>query len=294
MSAHTFEYYEPVGYYQRGPIEDRVAEQLGKHMYVSEPRPPPEKCTPRENKVQIITPGYAGWPVGELVYFAVRGRAEGIRLILHYAGLPYTLRNVDFSEWPTLKPTVAGGCLPAFTPDEGEQFSETIDVAKYVAKISGMPSLLGADAAAAEKVYAVTVAGAVPDMNPLLNLTPQDECKSKGPALAAQVIQSLKTVEVELTKSGGPFFGGKSPHYGDFGVWAAVDQLSKLDPSALDKLGAPWKAQFDAVASFKTVKVYLASRPAAGSGKLGAPGSLLHDVAVDPPPDKPRDYETVS
>ena len=69
MSAHTFECYEPVGYYQRGPIEDRTAEFLGTHLYVSEPPPPPEKCTPRETKVQRISPKYAGWPVGELMYF---------------------------------------------------------------------------------------------------------------------------------------------------------------------------------------------------------------------------------
>ena len=103
-NAHSFEYYEPVGYYQRGAILDTAALQNGKHMYVSEPPPAPENCTAPETKKQQITPGYPGWPVGELTYFAVRGRAEGIRLMLHYAGLPYFLTNVHFSEWPALKP----------------------------------------------------------------------------------------------------------------------------------------------------------------------------------------------
>jgi len=106
VSTHSFELYEPVGYYQRGPIEDRVAKELGKHMYVSEPPPPPDKCTARETKVQRFTPGYAGWPVGELAYFPLRGRAEPVRLIMHYAGLSYFLNNVSFAEWPTLKPTL--------------------------------------------------------------------------------------------------------------------------------------------------------------------------------------------
>lgn len=106
MSTHSWEHYEPVGYYQRGPIEDRVAPILGKHMYVSEPPPPPEKCTPREQKVARFTPGYAAWPVGELYYFGVRGRAEPIRLIMHYAGVAYTLRTVEHSEWGDLKPTM--------------------------------------------------------------------------------------------------------------------------------------------------------------------------------------------
>ena len=36
--THEWSHYEPVGYYQRGPIEDRVADQLGTAKYVSEPR----------------------------------------------------------------------------------------------------------------------------------------------------------------------------------------------------------------------------------------------------------------
>ena len=110
--------------------------------------------------------------------------------------------------------------------------------------------------------------------------------------MAAQVIDVLKGVDAELKKHDGPFFGGKSPNYGDFGVWAAVDQLLKLDAGALDKLGAGWKAQHAAVAALKPIKAYLKCRPAAGSGKLGMPGSVMHDEAVDPPPEQPRNYET--
>lgn len=282
MSAHTFEYYEPVGYYQRGAIEDRVAKELQQHMYVSEPRPTADKADHTAQRVKRFTPGYASWPAGELTYFPVRARAEAIQLILNYSGQTYTLNSVPMAEWGAMKPTVPGGVLPAFTPDGGEMFTESIDIAKYCAKISGDKALLGGEEAS--KVYAVTTEGPIPAMDPLLNIKPKEECAAQGPALAKDVIKTLKTLEPLLTKdASGPYFGGKSPNIGDFAVFAAIDQLLKLEPKGLDQLGAPWKAQFDAVASLKAVKVYLECRPKAGTGKVGFPGSFIGSTDCDAP-----------
>ncbi len=46
------------------------------------------------------------------------------------------------------------------------------------------------------------------------------------------------------------------------------------------------------VKHLKNIPAYLGCRPAAGSGKLGNPGSLLNSEALDPAPKPPRNYET--
>ena len=292
MSRHSFEFYEPVGYYQRGAIEDRTAVELGTHMYVSEPPPPPEKCTPREQKISRCTPGYPMWPVGELVYFPVRARAESLKMILHYAGLAYTLKTVEFSEWGELKPTVPNQCLPAFTPDEGEMFCETADIAKYIASISTKPGLLPADPTVAMKLMLMSQEKPFTSVNPMLNIKSKEDAKKEGPALAKECYAVLKkTAEPEMSKIAGPYFGGKAPHFGDFGVWVAVDQLVKLEPKTLDTLGASWKAWYDQIASLKPVIAYLACRPAAGSGKVGMPGSMMYELPLDGPKAELKDYD---
>ena len=297
MSAHTFEYYEPVGYYQRGPIEDRAAESLGKHRYVSEPPPPPERCTARETKVQRFTPGYAGWPVGQLVYFALRWRAEPLRLILHHAGLPYTLNTISSEEWPALKPSVPGGCLPAFTPEDGATFSESLAIAKHLASLSGTKGLLPKDASAAQKaerLFELANAEPMAQTGDLLNCKTKEEAAPKLAAHVTLAIAALRGVEPELRDSGGPFFGGDAAHFGELGLWATVDNLCRLDASLLDQLGAPWRAWYDAVRQLEGVAAYLECRPAAGSGKVGYPGSMIASMALDPPPPPVHDYETTS
>ena len=291
MSAHTFDHYEPVGYYQRGSIEDRPSKMLGTHMYVSDPPPPPEKCTAREGRVQRFTPGYAGWPVGELQYFPMRWHAESLRLLMHHAGQAYTLKTIAFAEWPAVAVSelIPGGTLPAFTPDGGACIGEALEIAKYLAKVSGVPGLLptaAAAAASAEKLFAMSAAAPFSQTGKLLNEVSAQEAAAQAPAHVKDAIAALKAAEPALRAGGGPFCGGKAPHYGDFGLWAAVDALKALDPRVVKQLGGAWAAWYAAVADLDGVKSYLACRTEAGTGKVGKSGSLIATKAVDAKPAK--------
>jgi len=260
MSTHSWEYYEPVGYYQRGAIEDRVAKELGQHMYVSEPPPPPEKCTPREQKVARFTTGYAGWPAGELFYFPLRARCEPVRMILHYSGVNYYFNTVQMAEWPEMKGSTAlSGCdqMPVFKPDGEEGFKETVEIAKWICKESGKKSLKPDDPTAF-KLFMLTMDGPLMKLMPALNMMDAADAKKEAPNFSKAAIAELQSkAEPELV---GPFFGGKEPHFGDFGIWCAVDNLTKLDPSAMATLGSKWKAWYDAVALCKGIPEYLAVR----------------------------------
>jgi len=54
-------------------------------------------------------------PVPHLTYFAVRGRAEVIRLLLEEMGEAYTERRIQLPEWPEFKTTLEFGQLPVYT-----------------------------------------------------------------------------------------------------------------------------------------------------------------------------------
>ena len=56
--------------------------------------------------------------IPKLTYFAVRGRAEVIRLLLEETGTEYTEHRVSLEEWPAFKPTLAFGQLPLY--EEGD------------------------------------------------------------------------------------------------------------------------------------------------------------------------------
>ena len=93
-------------------IKFRKMLELGTDCPVKHPPPPKEEQTSRYAPVMRFTPKYAGPPLGELIYFPLRARAEVIRLMMHYAGVNYDLRTVQFSEWADLKPTMPNGQVP--------------------------------------------------------------------------------------------------------------------------------------------------------------------------------------
>jgi hypothetical protein len=47
-------------------------------------------------------------------YFQGRGKAEPIRLMLHWCNMPYENEFVTFAQWPQMKPNTEFGCLPTF------------------------------------------------------------------------------------------------------------------------------------------------------------------------------------
>merc|ERR1712137_872122 len=53
-----------------------------------------------------------------LTYFDLRGRVEGSRLALEYAGVPYEMKAVSFEEFAELKPRLPFGQLPLYSDDQ--------------------------------------------------------------------------------------------------------------------------------------------------------------------------------
>merc|ERR1711998_543112 len=53
---------------------------------------------------------------GKLSYFPLHGRAGSIRMMLKHKGVNFEDNMVQFADWPSIKPTMPGGCMPCWEP----------------------------------------------------------------------------------------------------------------------------------------------------------------------------------
>lgn len=71
----------------------------------------------------------------ELIYFDAPGRAEPIRMLLHFAGIDYEDTRFPGSEWPAVKETTPLGFVPVMKID-GKQYCQSQSLIRYAAKLA--------------------------------------------------------------------------------------------------------------------------------------------------------------
>lgn len=73
-----------------------------------------------------------------VTYFDLAGRAEVPRLLLSHGGIKFTDQRIKKEEWPALKPTTPFGGLPVLTLANGTQISQSIAIARLIARVVGL------------------------------------------------------------------------------------------------------------------------------------------------------------
>eukprot|EP00287_Rhodomonas_sp_CCMP768_P004648 CAMPEP_0196723330 /NCGR_PEP_ID=MMETSP1091-20130531/5461_1 /TAXON_ID=302021 /ORGANISM="Rhodomonas sp., Strain CCMP768" /LENGTH=235 /DNA_ID=CAMNT_0042065217 /DNA_START=54 /DNA_END=761 /DNA_ORIENTATION=- len=222
--------------------------------------------------------------VGEILYFPLRARAEPLKFLCEYAKLGYSDKVVQFDEWAEIKPTIPGGSLPVLVKPGGEMLPETADIARHIAMLAPKElELMPEDeskAKAAAYIFDVGNEQPVSMLNPLTNWFSAEESASKVGGILPDVMKTLVAVSDDLPEDK-PFFGGDKPHYGDFGLFHYIDILRTLDDAEYRKLGDKWAAWYSSMANLPGVKELLLSRPKAGTGEVGRPGSRVHTMPLD-------------
>ena len=71
----------------------------------------------------------------ELIYFDAPGRAEPIRMLLHFAGIEYDDTRFPGSEWPAIKATTPLGFVPVIKIDS-KQYCQSQSLIRYAAKLA--------------------------------------------------------------------------------------------------------------------------------------------------------------
>ena len=73
----------------------------------------------------------------ELVYFAVAGRAEIIRICLSIAKIDWKDTRFQFKDWPTIKPTTPLGSAPILKINNVDHV-QSMALARYAARLAGL------------------------------------------------------------------------------------------------------------------------------------------------------------
>jgi len=235
---------------------------------------------PVNNKMAIW--GNKPRSIGELYYFAVRARGEPLRFLLRYTKIPYADHTVSPTDWPELKKKVPKGKLPVIMLPNGEYLDETGDLARYIATRAGAPLMpIGKDEQdAAAHMFRVSNTEPLAKVNVTMNIKNIKEADGMIPGLIEEILKALSIFEPELLKSEEPFFGGKEPHYGEFGLLHAINLfLGLAQPSP--ELPDVWMKWYGNMCQLPGVNEYLNERPKANSGKIGFPGSRLATLDLD-------------
>jgi glutathione S-transferase len=170
-----------------------------------------------------------------LYYLPMRARAEPIRMVLHYAGIPYNESQITFSQWPTFKNTLSicpFGQLPTLQLPSGEILAESGSILRYVAKLGGLYPQDPWQAAQSDMVH--ELAQDMNAINALLNFWPtltdtyaqnKDNYFKNFPRYAGYATKLL---------GNNAFFVGDAPAYGDFSMFHILDIATAVEPRCMD------------------------------------------------------------
>ena len=240
-------------------VEDRPAAFEGRAAPKRQPLP--ESLTDPTATCALITPGRVGLSVGRLAYLPICARAEPIRLILHYTGLPYEMSYVPFAEWPQAEPSTPMELLhPTFTTMGGDVIRDEILIAKYICGMANMPGLMpGNNDDCAEQLYAICSQPPLSTLDALTNGLSTMDVGEQQEELLAACATALNKIWLDFMGNT-PFSGGDAPSYGEFALMHVMLSLRKADATSVSSLGERCMAWFDRMCALPRIERYLKSR----------------------------------
>ena len=208
-------------------------------------------------------------------YLPLRARAEAPRMMLTVGKIPYIAKDIPFPEWMGLKKSgkiCHFGQLPSLLLPSGQLISQSGSICRYVAKLANLYPQDPALAADADMVFELAQEMAI--INPVANYFQKDssEWKEKHDGYFSRLPRRLEAAQKILGDR--DYYGGKSPHYGDFGLFHIFDITLTVQPGSLDaypKLKA-WQERMHGIPG---VQQYITSRPGPSTPGWGIPGTVI-------------------
>jgi glutathione S-transferase len=151
-------------------------------------------------------------------------RAEIIRIILNYGGIPFEDFTFKFEAWPEYKPKMPFGQVPVLEVD-GEPLAQSTAIQRYAAKLAG---LIPEDLFAAAKVdEAHALIAEMQDVIAPTNAVkdPEAKIKARQEAIAGPLKEKLSKLASLLTSAGGKFLTGDAPTYADIAAYKFMSGL---------------------------------------------------------------------
>lgn len=192
-------------------------------------------------------------------------------MILFYGNISFQDVIVSMDEWKTIKHqgTIAPfGQLPSMRLPTGDIIAQTGAIVRYVAKLARIYPSDPVEAARADMIF--EFAQELNMINPLLNFWPviTDTWKTNYDTFFKTLPQHLASADRLL--GSGPFFGGRSPHHGDFALFHVLESCATIQAHCLDM--HPRLQEFmNAMLAIPSVTGYLQNRlPPAKVGLCGS------------------------
>ncbi len=194
-----------------------------------------------------------------LTYFDARGRAEPIRLVLAYAGVPFEDRGLSHEQWAKAKAETPLGQLPYLVVGDadGERvIPQTMAIVRHLARANGLDGKdelerVAADVAAETALDARTA-------HSQLRFSPAWADEAAKAKFAAETVPA-HLARLDKLIGDRTWFASSAPTYADLVAFDTLDRLVGAWPAIL--AGSPRLAAFvDRVRALPELASYLASR----------------------------------
>ncbi|KAF8572165.1 hypothetical protein P879_00235 [Paragonimus westermani] len=169
----------------------------------------------------------------QLTYFNGRGRAEYIRMVLHAADLEFEDHRIEMNDWPTIKPTIAGGQLPVLDVTtccgKSKQMNESMAIARWFARKHHMMGSNDEEYYEVERVIG-QCSDIYQDVYRIFRATGEEKQKLLKQFTEGNGPRLLKVISKHLEASPTGLVVGDKPTLADFCILCAIDQVEVTVP----------------------------------------------------------------
>jgi glutathione S-transferase len=200
----------------------------------------------------------------KLYYFNLQARGELIRLILAAANRSFEDIRFDFEHWPEYKPKMILGQCPVLELADGTQLPQSMTIARYVARETG---LAGSNNLESAKIDAVV--DTQRDVNEIFyskvffekdEVKKEEELKKFLSDTLVKHVENLGKLKKAYSQDE-RYFVGTQLSWADLLVYYSIQSLIKAVPQVQDKVGDQFKPLLEAVNANESLKKYLDNRP---------------------------------
>jgi glutathione S-transferase len=172
-----------------------------------------------------------------LYFLPLRAQAEPIRMILHFAEIPFNDVIISMQDWNNVKNSTniaPFGQLPSLQLPSGEIIAQSGAIVRYVAKLANIYPEDLVLAARADMIY--EFAQDLSLINPLFNFWPvmTEDWTTNYKAYFDELPRFLVIASGFLGQHA-PYFGGNIPHHGDFALFHILDLSVTINSTCLNE-----------------------------------------------------------
>lgn len=196
-------------------------------------------------------------PSYKFTYFDGRGRGEISRMLLAAGGAKFEDKRVTGEEWAVLKPKTPGGTLPILEIDGKTVISQSISIARYIAREFALDGKTNLEKAVVDQITDTLLDLFSGVLKFAFNKDEEEKAKLKNTFMEETAPKILGQLEALVKDGKNGFAVGQSLTMADLMLYAYL-QGTECDKQ-LDKF-PKLKANRETVEKQPRIKAYLANR----------------------------------